>query len=152
VQQISADKHTFVVPCSPYSPKVAPCDFFLFTKIKQQLWGWHFWDVPEIHHCQHMPRNSVPAWTETLIQMHKLRRRLLWKVSAYFIIKSVNITCKVCRRFSWKIQTATVYLKQILPTYQIWFLIHTVEVIRVWGCSTSTSSITNQGVMLRPSK
>jgi len=152
MQQISADKNTFVVPYSPYSPKLAPCDFFLFTKIKQQLWGWHFWDAPEIHDCQHMPRNSVPAWTEMLILMHKLRRRLLWNVSMYFIIKSVHITCKVCRRYSWKIQTATVYLKQNLPTCQIWFFIHTVEVIRVWGCSTSTSSVTNHGVMLRPCK
>jgi hypothetical protein len=121
-------------------------------KIKQQLWGWQFWDVPEIHHCQHMPRNSVSAWTETLILMHKLRRRLLWKVGVYFIIKSVYTTCKVGRRFSWKILTATVYLKQNLPTCQIWLLSHTVEVIRVWGCSISTSSITNQGMMLRPCK
>lgn len=111
VQQISADKNKFVVPYSPYSPKLAPCDFFLFTKIKQQLWGRYFWDVPEIHHCQHMPRNSLPAWTEMLILMHKLRRRILWNVSVYFIIKSLHIMCKECRRFSWKIQTATVYLK-----------------------------------------
>lgn len=60
VQQISSDKDTFVVPYSPYSPKLAPYDFLLFMTIKQKLWELHFQGVPKIHHCQHIPRKAVP--------------------------------------------------------------------------------------------
>jgi hypothetical protein len=37
-----------VVPHSPYSPELAPCDFFLFPKLKSTLKGKRLQDVTEI--------------------------------------------------------------------------------------------------------
>jgi hypothetical protein len=37
-----------VVPQPPYSPHLAPCNFFLFPKIKMTLKRWRFDDVEEI--------------------------------------------------------------------------------------------------------
>jgi hypothetical protein len=37
-----------LLPHSPYSPDLAPADFFLFPKMKMQLKGGHFHSVAEI--------------------------------------------------------------------------------------------------------
>jgi len=42
VRRFLADKKITVLEHSPYSPDLAPCDFFLFPKIKSQLKGTHF--------------------------------------------------------------------------------------------------------------
>jgi hypothetical protein len=42
-------KHSIpVVPHPPYSPDLAPCDFFLFPRLKSSLKGKRFQDVAEI--------------------------------------------------------------------------------------------------------
>jgi hypothetical protein len=33
---------TTVIPHPPYLPDLAPCDYFLFLKMKLKLKGWHF--------------------------------------------------------------------------------------------------------------
>jgi hypothetical protein len=38
-----------VIPHPPYSPDLAPCDFFLFPKIKLKLKGHRFDTIEEIH-------------------------------------------------------------------------------------------------------
>ena len=48
VQQFLAKHGIPVVSQPPYSPDLAPCDFFLFTKIKMALKGKLFQDVDEI--------------------------------------------------------------------------------------------------------
>ncbi|GFX87156.1 putative mariner transposase [Trichonephila clavipes] len=42
VKRYLADKRTPVLEHAPYSPDLAPCDFFLFTKIKPALKGTRF--------------------------------------------------------------------------------------------------------------
>jgi len=37
-----------VIPHPPYSPDLAPCDFFLFLRTKGQKQGKHFADVSEV--------------------------------------------------------------------------------------------------------
>jgi hypothetical protein len=37
-----------VIPHTPYSPDLTPCDFFLFPKMKLKLKGRHFDIVEEI--------------------------------------------------------------------------------------------------------
>jgi hypothetical protein len=37
-----------VVPHPPYSPDLAPCDFFLFPRLKSTLKGKRFQDIAEI--------------------------------------------------------------------------------------------------------
>jgi hypothetical protein len=41
-------KNIPVVSHPPYSPDLAPCDFFLFPKIKMKLKGQRFYDIPTI--------------------------------------------------------------------------------------------------------
>ena len=36
------------VPHPAYSPDLAPCDFYVFPKMKLQLKGWHFVSTEEI--------------------------------------------------------------------------------------------------------
>jgi hypothetical protein len=47
VQQFLAKYDITVVSQPSYSPDLAPCDFFLFPKIKMALKGKHFQDVNE---------------------------------------------------------------------------------------------------------
>ncbi|KAL4090659.1 hypothetical protein QTP88_025453 [Uroleucon formosanum] len=48
IREFLADKKIPVVPHPPYSPDLAPCDFFLFPKLKFALKGQRFQDVEEI--------------------------------------------------------------------------------------------------------
>jgi hypothetical protein len=48
VQQFQATDNMAVVPHPPCSPDLAPCDFFLFPKIKMTLKGQRFNDVEDI--------------------------------------------------------------------------------------------------------
>lgn len=48
VKQFLASKNITVLEHPPYSPDLAPCDFFLFPKIKSALKGTHFSMVEEV--------------------------------------------------------------------------------------------------------
>jgi transposase len=48
VQHFLASKNMTVVPHPPYSPDLAPCDFFLFPKMNIKLKGRRFDTVEEI--------------------------------------------------------------------------------------------------------
>ena len=47
VQQFLAKNNMTVIPHPPYSPDLAPCDFFLFPLMKCQIKGKRFADVSE---------------------------------------------------------------------------------------------------------
>jgi histone-lysine N-methyltransferase SETMAR len=42
IREFLAKKNIPVVPHPPYSPELAPCDFYLFPKLKSNLKGHHF--------------------------------------------------------------------------------------------------------------
>jgi histone-lysine N-methyltransferase SETMAR len=48
VKQFLVEKQTAVLEHHPYSPDLAPCDFFLFPKVKSVLKGTHFASVTEV--------------------------------------------------------------------------------------------------------
>ena len=48
MKQFLADKRITVLEHPPYSPDLAPCDFYLFPKIKSLLKGTHFTYVEEV--------------------------------------------------------------------------------------------------------
>jgi len=48
VKQFLANKNITVLEHPPYSPDVAPCDFYLFPKIKSVLKGTHFVSVENV--------------------------------------------------------------------------------------------------------
>jgi transposase len=63
-------KHSIpVVPHPPYSPDLAPCDFFLFPRLKSTLKGKRFQDVAEIQlnttqQSQANPKQAYQTCTE----------------------------------------------------------------------------------------
>jgi len=48
VQQFLAKNNMTVIPHPPYSPDLAPCNFFLFHRMKRQMKGEGFADVSEV--------------------------------------------------------------------------------------------------------
>ena len=48
VQQFLAKNNMTVISHPPYSPDLAPCDFFLFPRMKCKMKGKHFADVSEV--------------------------------------------------------------------------------------------------------
>jgi hypothetical protein len=60
VQRFLAAKNVTVVPHSPYSPDLAPCDFFLFSKIKSKPKGRRFQNVTEIQEQSLTVLHAIP--------------------------------------------------------------------------------------------
>jgi len=58
VSQFLAMNHTTVMPHPPYSPDLAPCDFFLCPKLKRRMKGRRFDTTEEIHEESHSKSNS----------------------------------------------------------------------------------------------
>ena len=48
IRQLLAERNIATLKQPPYSPDLAPCDFFLFPKIKFVLKGTHFPDIDSI--------------------------------------------------------------------------------------------------------
>jgi transposase len=48
IQQFLAKKQVPVLHHAPYSPDLAPCDLFLFPKLKHSLKGTHFQSIEDI--------------------------------------------------------------------------------------------------------
>jgi hypothetical protein len=54
-------KHSIpVVPHQPYSPDLAPCDFFIFPRLKSTLKGKQFQDVAEIQLNMTQQLQAIP--------------------------------------------------------------------------------------------
>ena len=65
-ERIFAQNCISVVPQSPYSPDLSPCDFFLFPKLKFHLKGRHFGTVDNIQkvvtdQLRELPHEDFPA-------------------------------------------------------------------------------------------
>jgi len=74
------------VPHPPYSPDLAPSDFFLFPKLKMKLKGWRF-QTEEIQTESQSPEYAMRKWLPRMFQklavplgsLSSLRRGLLWR-------------------------------------------------------------------------
>jgi hypothetical protein len=60
VQRFLAAENMTVVPHPPYSPDLAPCDFFLFPRMKSKLKGRRFQDVTEIQEQSLTVLHAIP--------------------------------------------------------------------------------------------
>ncbi|UYV75320.1 hypothetical protein LAZ67_12003485 [Cordylochernes scorpioides] len=56
-----ARSNTPVIPHSPYSPDLAPCDFFLFPRLKREMKGKHWETVENIQHHVTTFLRSIPV-------------------------------------------------------------------------------------------
>ena len=48
IREFLAKKNIRILPYPPYSPDLAPCDFYLFSKLKSKLTGHHFGTMENI--------------------------------------------------------------------------------------------------------
>ena len=49
-----------MVPHQPYSPDLAPCDFFLFPRLKNQLYGTWFWTLELMKEAVYRSLRAIP--------------------------------------------------------------------------------------------
>ena len=96
--QFLAERNFVTLEHPPYSPNLAPCDFFLFCKIKFVLKGTHFSDIDSIKMAATMELKKIPenAFQECFElrkkQMHKcfqveghyFKGIRLWYISIFF--------------------------------------------------------------------
>jgi histone-lysine N-methyltransferase SETMAR len=60
VREFLASKHITVLEHPPYSPDLAPSDFFLFSEIKEILKGRHFDDIDDYRSNTTAALKSIP--------------------------------------------------------------------------------------------
>lgn len=60
VREFLAKNNTVMMPQPPYSPDMAPCDFFLFPKIKRTLKGRRFTSIDDIKSASLKELNAIP--------------------------------------------------------------------------------------------
>jgi len=71
IREFLAKQETIVLPQPPYSPDLAPADFFPFPKLKSTLKGRRFQTVEEIKEnslkdLRAIPQNTFQNWKKTL--------------------------------------------------------------------------------------
>lgn len=60
VREFLAEKHITVLPHPPYSPDLAPCDFFIFPKMKKGMKGHHFGSVDNVQGATTQALKVIP--------------------------------------------------------------------------------------------
>ena len=101
------------IPHPPYSPDLAPCDFWLFPKLKEKLRSCRYERIEEMKeavtkghwhaHTRGLPLGS-PDVVVTVQQMHCSRRRLLRKGLEFHVCtinKSAHTKKKVWKLIQW---------------------------------------------------
>lgn len=77
IQEFLAKHNTVVMPQPPYSPDMAPCDFFLFPKVKRTLKGQRFSTIDEIKAKSQAELKAIPkeafhqCFTNWKLRWHK---------------------------------------------------------------------------------
>jgi len=81
--QLFLAKNTTVIAHPPYSPDLAPCDFFLSPRMKGLMKRKRFPDVSEVkkktleQHQQWRVPEMFSAVGKTLVQVYRVKRRVL---------------------------------------------------------------------------
>ena len=60
IRDFFAKNSTHIVPQAPYSPDMAPCDFWLFSKLKRPLRGYRFESIEEIQTATKKELKAIP--------------------------------------------------------------------------------------------
>jgi len=84
--QLSGKTSDYVVPHPPYSPDLAPADFFLFPKLKITLKGRRFQSLEEIQENSIRELRAVTesAFQEAFQQLKKRWERCIASTGGYF--------------------------------------------------------------------
>jgi transposase len=86
VRDFLAKHATTVLPQPPYSPDLAPADFFLFPKLKSTLKGRHFESIEAIKTNSLAHLHSIPktAFQECFRTLKKRWQRCIQSRGEYF--------------------------------------------------------------------
>ena len=88
VSQFLAKNNMTVIPHPPYSPDLAPCDFFVFPKLKLRTKGRRFDTIEEIQEesqrvLDTIPKRDfqglLPSMAETLRPLYSCKRGVRWR-------------------------------------------------------------------------
>ncbi len=71
-----------IIPHPPYSPDLAPSDFFLFAHIKKELWGVRFLTVEALEEAVDVAIGNIPQFEFKRAMQHSWRKHLLQCVTA----------------------------------------------------------------------
>jgi transposase len=87
VREFLAKRSIHVVPHRPYSPDLAPCDFFLFPKLNSTMKGKRFQDVAEIQlnttrQLQAIPKQADQTCNEKWKDCRNLEGRTLKEITS----------------------------------------------------------------------
>ena len=67
IREFLAKKSIPVLPHPPYSPDLAPCDFYLFPKLKSNLKGHHFGTMENTKNCNRWAKHTYGKWLPVLL-------------------------------------------------------------------------------------
>lgn len=70
IRQFLAKNQTPVFPQPPYSPDLAPCDFFLFPKLKSMLKGRRFQTIDDINPLKHGGIYFISLLEKIILLLH----------------------------------------------------------------------------------
>ena len=88
-----AEKNIPVVPQPPYSPDLSPCDFFLFSRLKNHLKGRHFGTLDNIQKSVIDELKGIPAeaFQHCYGQWKQRRHRCVAAQGNYFEGDNLNL-------------------------------------------------------------
>ena len=89
----SGEWKSLTTPQPPYSPDMAPCDFFLFPKIKRTLKGHCFTDIDDIKSASLKELKAIPKieFDKCFEDWKKLWHKFIISNGGYFEGDNINI-------------------------------------------------------------
>ena len=82
-----------MMPQLPYSPDLAPCDFFLFPKLKKTMKGRRFGNIEEIKTESLKELNAIPkiAFQKCFEDWKKRWHKCIISKGEYFEVDNIDI-------------------------------------------------------------
>ena len=93
VREFLAQHNITTLPHPPYSPDLAPCDFFLFPKLKTHLKGHHFGTVENVQAAATRALNNISSEDFRHCYEEWQQRRNRCIRSQEPILKGINCNC-----------------------------------------------------------
>lgn len=93
VREFLAKNNTVTMPQPPYSPDMAPCDFFLFPKIKRTLKGRRFTSIDDIKSASLKELKAIPKieFEKCFDDWKKRWRKCIISNGDYFEGDNINV-------------------------------------------------------------
>ncbi|UYV64676.1 hypothetical protein LAZ67_3001635 [Cordylochernes scorpioides] len=102
VRDLLANNNTLMMPQPPYSPDLAPCDFFLFPKLKRPMKGRRYATLDEIKTAskEELKKDFKKCFFEVLRRLEKPLAQVFWIVFDFYLLKKMDQ--RTCIKFCVK--------------------------------------------------